>query len=433
MVTSGQYKQEILLSMREQGIKRTEKNLKKVSKEINHMNNEASGASREVRGNMLSMGMSFLFGGMALQRFAGNMLKSLMNTYNTIMGEGTKFNEQTNKLKGAFEFLKFSIFDALGQSELFENLVNWLVNAANAFSEFVQNHPILGKIIIGFLVLAYVIGTLLMQFGQFILFFGLGLGGMANLWGPFTLWMGAKWKALTVWMSTTWGKFNTFMAGTRGLQVLAVLFEILLAYISKNIADASGSWKNVWMVLIAGLLQAFFGLGYGVATVMDKISGTIHNLIKKVTDAFDSLPTWMRLMVSGTTQKINMGAYIPAIPEGEGFTDWVTKNVNEQMVQIFGQEAVDNMISSVGQAIETEGGIASLMGGALIGEGGFSPPDFEGGEGFIPEAMQSVYSPTLNFDLEVEGLSPEAQQNITTAVIAQLEEEGFLTGGAPQS
>jgi len=109
--------------------------------------------------------LSILFGFMALQRATGNMLRAIANTYLTAEDNTSELAMATTRLHAAWEFLKFSIFDAL-DNELFVGFLDWLVNVIDWFSQLGSGSKIALLIIVGGL---YVISGLLVGISQFAL------------------------------------------------------------------------------------------------------------------------------------------------------------------------------------------------------------------------------------------------------------------------
>ena len=90
---------------------------------------------------MLGFGLSALFTGMAIKRLGDAIIKSLIKTYLTATDEQNRFNQQLIAVQASFEFLKFSIVDALSQSELVIALIDGLISLINWVSLFVSKHP----------------------------------------------------------------------------------------------------------------------------------------------------------------------------------------------------------------------------------------------------------------------------------------------------
>src|SRR3990167_6973159 len=90
---------------------------------------------REMQMRFLSGGLALLFTGMALERFFGGFLRSAFNTYTQLIDVNNQFFQKTQHLRAAWEFFKFALIDALGQSDLFLTLIDWVIAAINWFGQ----------------------------------------------------------------------------------------------------------------------------------------------------------------------------------------------------------------------------------------------------------------------------------------------------------
>ena len=117
----------------------------------------------------LGIGLNMLFMGMALERFFGGALRSIFDTYVKIVDVSDVFFQKTQHLRAGWEFLKYSLIDALSQNELFLNLIDFLIQAVNWVGAFLNRHPDLSLFILGFFALTYAIGTVLVPLGMLVL------------------------------------------------------------------------------------------------------------------------------------------------------------------------------------------------------------------------------------------------------------------------
>ena len=114
--------------------------------------------------------LSTMFFGMALQRTFGMALKSLFTTYQKIGDEQSIFNKKTSQLNASWTFLKFSIIDALSQSDLFIGIIDFVIKMIDWVSDMTSRFPALGTaLVVTFGVLA-VGGGVMMMVSQFMLF-----------------------------------------------------------------------------------------------------------------------------------------------------------------------------------------------------------------------------------------------------------------------
>jgi len=148
-------------------MKQVELNNTKLTKEIEQK-------QRESTTRTLQWGLSFLFTGMAIKRVFQGIATSSFAAYNKLTANTAMANSATNKLNMSFDYLKFTIADALNTAitPLLPMLESWIEFVAN----LVEDHPKLVTWIIG---LGIVLGTVGMIVGQF----GLGLLGLKAAFG----------------------------------------------------------------------------------------------------------------------------------------------------------------------------------------------------------------------------------------------------------
>lgn len=78
--------------------------------------------------------LSILFTGMALSRTFGGALRGITNTFIKAEDNTSELGKATTRLGAAWEFFKFSLFDALNQP-FFINIIDGIVNVLNWFSQ----------------------------------------------------------------------------------------------------------------------------------------------------------------------------------------------------------------------------------------------------------------------------------------------------------
>lgn len=131
-------------------------------------------AIRTLQANLLGVGLTALFGGMALKNLADSALRSLINTYALVTGETSAFNQESSRLAGAWEYLKFTIMDALMQSGLITWFIEGLIGMIHWLSALSDVVKVGFGIFLGALFLA---GTGLIIVGQIML----GVNGILSL------------------------------------------------------------------------------------------------------------------------------------------------------------------------------------------------------------------------------------------------------------
>jgi len=402
--------------MKAQGVEQTKKNLKRVEKAVGDITGATEEAARKVKTNMLGMGLSFLFTGMALKRFAQAMLKNVFNAYSQIMGEGSRFMEQTNKIRAAFGFLKFSIVDALANSELFAAMVDWIINLVNGISEFVAVHPLVARLLLLFLGFLVIVGGLSMVFGQTVLAIigwmslmelkGMTtFGGMAGAFRKMTVAMAAMWSAFVKWAG---GPMMTFWAGAL---ILAFLF-VFNAWREKL-----GGMKNFFGVFLIGLIEGFILVASSLKYMFQQIANGLIWLINKVIDGINVM---RRAVGKAAIAHIGMVEITSPMDDATRFHQEVLAGEHGSFLQ---QAALAQR-----SAAEEEGTWEWLN---PLSMPGMEAPDLD-----LPSAEElNITNNQNNISLEMEimGISPEAQEEIMNATMNALIEQGYLEGGAPQA
>lgn len=240
---------------------------------------------------MMSFGLSALFTGMAIKRFASTVIRSVTNTFMELTDNTNAAHAGIMGLRASFEFLKFIIFDALSRSDLFMGFVFWLTEMADKLGIFIDDHPKIAVMMGAFVLLGLVLGSIFMVLGQTVLAF-LGLIGAGEIWaaiglkgvfgriglavGPLvgkiikltfaffgldaaTLFLkgGIILNALTkIGFAIGWltGKMITFMFFSPwGLIALAIGFVIFQFF---KLKDEVGSFGNAWKIIMLSIKLA---------------------------------------------------------------------------------------------------------------------------------------------------------------------------------
>lgn len=253
---------------------------KKVLKAANVEAGIATQKSKAFRGQLMGIGFSALFASMALKQFAMNTLKSLFATYTMITENQTAVGKQLLGLQAAFEFLKFSIIETFGNSEIFRNMISNLIEMTNGISRFVANHPMLAKIIVIFLAMAVVIGTIIAPLGQIaLLAVSIGLGFLPTLGIVLTI-----ITAITIMISIFTSDMPIIIKLTLAWATiigtaLTVLLSLGKGQLVIKVLGAAFSWlaANPIIILIAALVAVITALYF-----MQKRMGGVGNFFKSV-------------------------------------------------------------------------------------------------------------------------------------------------------
>ncbi len=146
-------------------IKVTNKNanqLNQVNKSMNNVDKSVGKINKRL-GTFDMRLLSLLFGGMALQRAFGRVLRSVFDTFKRAEDSTSGLNQATVRLSASWEFLKFSIIDALN-TDFFIGMIDGLIRFINRLSQLDS------KFKVAFLTVSsglFIIGGAMLIIGQF--------------------------------------------------------------------------------------------------------------------------------------------------------------------------------------------------------------------------------------------------------------------------
>lgn len=231
--------------------------------------NEITKSSR--RFNMANL--SGLFGMMALQRATKGFLTSAVNTYNKANEQGGEFTRQTNKMSAAFGFFKYSLLDALSKSDLFNFLIEKIVNITNWFNSLNEKQKGLMGFILIFVLIASTIGMALFQMSLFIGSFGL----------------------LSVKAFTVLGGIILLIAG--------------IAFIISGVVDAVRFWGKDTQEVVSGIVKIILGLGLVIAGIAFLIGSVTVGVIALIVAAIAAM---VLIIVKNWDKVLEYNAYMAA-------------------------------------------------------------------------------------------------------------------------
>ena len=216
-------------------LKKIEKGADKGKKSINGMN-----------GALISFSLSMLFFGMALKNFSQNLIKDLGNVFMLLADEMNVGVKRVMELQASLQFLKFVLFDTFANSALFGTFVEFIVNAVNALSEFVQKHPELTTMFFIFLAIGVVLGGMLLLLG----IMGSSLSGLI---AGFTILEGLT---LAKVIFSLWGVFGAFAIIFAAILLVIGLFKI---WSNDTMSEVD---KIAARILLLSLFMAVVGLAF---------------------------------------------------------------------------------------------------------------------------------------------------------------------------
>lgn len=84
--------------------------------------------------------LTLIFTGMMLERTFGGMFNGIINSYKKVMGMNSQFNRSTLKMSAAFEYLKFSIANALNNPVIL-SAIEWFTDRLSELGDWMQDNP----------------------------------------------------------------------------------------------------------------------------------------------------------------------------------------------------------------------------------------------------------------------------------------------------
>ena len=133
---------------------------KKAREKLNKAMQGSKVQLHRLSGAMISLSLSTLFFGMAIQRLMGSIVKGTISTFNKIMEESGYFGSATQQLAVHWEYLKFVIGRALNDYLL--PLIPAIVEVIGKITNWIQEHP---KLTTKILLWSLAIGTALLALG----------------------------------------------------------------------------------------------------------------------------------------------------------------------------------------------------------------------------------------------------------------------------
>ena len=203
------------------------------------------------RNAFLGLGLTMLFGGMAIKRFTGTILRDLVNVYMTASGQNSVFTNGINRLRAHLILMKFALLDAFSQTGIIEALISMVISVANWFAKL----PAWARrwIVIGLAIL-FVVGVLMGFLGQMMLL-GVGVIIMAKfLFGINSLSDAVKllsknWKVLLGWVGRVAGVF-----------VIVIAAAYLIYKVWHGKMSSLRKWMVTALISIAAVALAVFVL-----------------------------------------------------------------------------------------------------------------------------------------------------------------------------
>jgi hypothetical protein len=225
--------------------------------------------AKSMKMSLMGVGFGLLFQGMAIQRFFGGLARSMIETYSLAMGQNSTFANGINMLSGAWEFLKFSIMDALAETGMLDWVIEKVIGLVNWFGTLSPT----ARVAIGVMVaMGVVLGTVSVIAGQF----ALSLLAMievvslvkaisfAPLLAKVTAFGTASWAAMAPWLL-----FGALIAAVIGIAAFALIRARKYTVDWGDAFELMG-WSTIRLVQL--MIKTFIGL-------MDPVTMFVNTLI----------------------------------------------------------------------------------------------------------------------------------------------------------
>lgn len=124
---------------------------------------------KSARGAMLGFGLGTLFFGMAIQRFSGNILRSLFSVFSNFDKVQNGMQNSLLQLSASFEFLKYAIVSSL-EGTLIERFIILLAELFTKIGDWASRFPQVSEALVAGFAVLFGVGTLAMIFGQITTF-----------------------------------------------------------------------------------------------------------------------------------------------------------------------------------------------------------------------------------------------------------------------
>lgn len=253
-------------------------------KEVQQEVKKATGELKRFRFEWLSV----LFFGMAIQRAFGGILRASFRTWSAVTEGTSQAGGAMGQLTAAWEFFKYSLFDALLNSGLFQGFVSMVLKLVEWWSDLSVKTK---SWIANLLIIGAIIGTFMFVFATI----ALGIDGISLLlFGQRATWQGifSIVKSISGWITSTLipsiVKLGTTMKAalslgavvswiTGILTIIGVLF--LLENKFGSFGNALKAWGSAIALFFVGIFQFILN---GVETVIDTVLMLLANVLDRI-------------------------------------------------------------------------------------------------------------------------------------------------------
>jgi len=275
--------------------------------------------------------LSLMFGGMAMQRFAGGALTSIFETYKKLIPESDQFNVATTRLAANWEFFKFQLADAFAKSPLFQILIAAAITLLQWFKKL---NPEIQSFIVIFLGITTITGAILIVIGTMSLLLasiidvGLALGvfklaetGVIGLNTNLGKLLDFTWSDLATSIKNVGTNFGEWLTSMNGTDIKKMLTSMGSA-VSKFANTVVGGSLIIALALITAMKISEWGvekLGLKYKDTFSTMKGTTLDAVIGIIGAFISIPSAVTAIL-----KIIWESFKNVFTAlGEGIWDWI--------------------------------------------------------------------------------------------------------------
>lgn len=284
----------------------------------------ATKSAYEFDGAMLSL----MFGFMQLGRLGSSGFRAIFNTFNKVEDNTSALSNATLGLSASWEFLKFSIFNALDQP-WFINFLEWIISAINWVSDFINKWPAVGIAIVaafGVLAVGGAIGTFL---AGFMLFWD---AVIAKIGGSFIAMTGAGSGGASA--TTLVGSFARAMSTLRVLAGAGLLIKAAVGLYDSITSDTPMTGSDVMFNILSAAAGGFLvagGPGAAIATLIVAVALTMSETSKNFSKELEKMqetPLERRGAFGAMNAFEGTSVPVTSAPEGYGIMEnpwkWLT-------------------------------------------------------------------------------------------------------------
>lgn len=267
---------------------------------------------RTFRRSLMSVGLSFLFTGMAINKFFNEIATKSLTTFNKINADTEAANNTINRFSAGIESIQYALGDALNTA--LEPFAETMYEIVQSIVDFIDQNPKLSSTVLIFGLIASAVMMVVGQFGLFLLGIASVTPLLASLGGVFTSIFGGMGATVGIVTGAVGGFFSslgTFLMTPLGMILMLIaVFTILFGLISGNeaITKMVGNFIEGIAKIIAFIMFVISGLivyitesaqiivktllyfvKYSFQEMVNFIIGRINDIIKVANSALSAL------------------------------------------------------------------------------------------------------------------------------------------------